>query len=197
MLDEIFEFYYTSNMHPVRLTPLTKEELRRGMSEEAVEKYLLLVKQLYDAFAFDVNAVYIRPSDDELQKRSSERVRIYETLIKHLFKNDAISDDAYFELHKYMPIEFGYIERPDKPGKYVADTLDDFRLSFERCVVDSDIHTDMRDYYLNERYGYGVCVRPETGPKPFVTSSDLFIYREEEQMQLPYTEISYAPSYSL
>ena len=43
MISNIFEFYYTIDMHPVRLKPLTKVELGRGMSEDALEKYLTLI----------------------------------------------------------------------------------------------------------------------------------------------------------
>ena len=50
MLSNIFEFYYTMDMHPVRLKPLTREELGRGMSADAVDKYLSLMEQLYKAY---------------------------------------------------------------------------------------------------------------------------------------------------
>ena len=178
MISNIFEFYYTMNMHPVRLKPLTREELGRGMTPDIVDKYLSLVEQLYHAFYFDVNAKFVPPSAEEHRQRVLTRVQIHNDLIKLLFKQDAISDDVYCELHESMGFEFGFIERPSVPGTYVSDSLDDFRLSFEYSLVEADQNSDLKDDYMDERYGYSVCVRPNT-PSGLVTSKDLCVIRFE------------------
>lgn len=191
MISEIFEFYYTSNMYPERLKPLTKQELCRGMSEDAADTYLSLVEQLYNAYSIDVNAKYVPKTPEERHRQAVECDRIYTALIKHLFKQDAISDDAFVELRKAIPIDFDFCERPDTKGKYVGDSLDDFRLAFEWALLDSDMNINLTDLYLTDRYGYGYCVRPETGPKQFVTAADLFLYRDADATQLPFEEITY------
>lgn len=178
MLSKIFEFYYTMDMHPTRLKPLTKEELGRGMSADAVEKYLSLMEQLYKAFYFDLNAEFVPLSREEHLQKSLLRERIYNDIIKLLFKQDAISDDVYCELHKAMPIEYNFIEHPDVPGKYVGDSLEDFRLAFEYSVVEADEFTYLDESYMEDRYGYGVCVWPGT-PNGRVTSKDLCVIRYE------------------
>lgn len=179
MITEIFEFYYTTNMHPARLKPLSREELSEGMSADAVEKYLSLVEQLYNVCAFDVNAEFV-PIPAEIRREEAMKCeRIYDDLIKHLFKQDAISDSAFFELHKAMPIDFDFIEHPSIPGKYVSDSLDDFRLAFERGLVESDEYTNMTNSYLEDRYRFSVCVRPNTPSKEYVLDSDLMIIRYE------------------
>jgi len=132
---EIFEFYYTTDAYPVRLKPLSKEELRRGMSSEAVEKYLSLIGELYNAFFYDVNSKVEPRSVEERYQKSFNRSKIYNSLIKHLFKVDAISEDAYCELHSTEPVEFDYVEHPSMPGKYVSDSLDDFRWAFDSLVT--------------------------------------------------------------
>ena len=106
MINEIFDFYYSRDVYPARLKPLSREELRRGMSEEAVENYLTLVEQLYNALAFDVSDDYLPPPFEEQRARALVRVKIYNSLIKHLFKQDAISDNAYCKLHEIMPVQF-------------------------------------------------------------------------------------------
>lgn len=192
MITEIFEFYYTTNMHPARLKPLSREELSRGMSGDAVDKYLSLVEQLYNASAFDVNAEFVPVSSEVYHQKAVARSQIYNSLIKHLFKQDAISDDAYCELHKTISIEFNFIEHPGTPGKYVSDSLDDFRLAFEYSIVEHDENINMRDEYLDDRYGYAVCVRPETPQKRWVTSEDLHIIRfERTPTDLHSVEASY------
>lgn len=178
MLTNIFEFYYTINMHPARLKPLSKEELGRGMPHDVVEQYLSLVEQLYNAYAFEVNAEFVPPNEEEHRQKILKRDQIGNSIIKLLFKYDAISDDTYCELRKVMPIEFNFMEHPSIPGKYVSDSLDDFRLAFEYCLVESDPNCDLRDDYLDDRYGYRVCVRPNT-PNGFVKSSDLCVIRFE------------------
>lgn len=178
MLSNIFEFYYTMDMCPARLKPLTREELGRGMPADAVDKYLSLMEQLYNAFYFDVNAEFVPLSDEEHRQKWLIREQIYNSIIKLLFKQDAISDEVYCELHKAMPMEYNFIEHPDAPGKYVGDSLDDFRLAFEYGIVECDENTDLRDEYLDDRYGYRVCVCPNT-PNGFVTSKDLCVIRFE------------------
>lgn len=178
MLSNIFEFYYTMDMHPVRLKPLTREELGRGMSADAVEKYLSLMEQLYKAFYFDLDAEFVPLSREEHLQKSLLRDRIYNDIIKLLFKQDAISDDVYCELHKAMPMEYNFVEHPDVPGKYVGDSLDDFRLAFEYGVIEADEFTYLADSYLEDRYGYSVCVRPGT-LNGMVTSKDLCVIRYE------------------
>lgn len=76
-------------------------------------------------------------------------------------------------------------------GKYVGDSFDDFRLAFEWALLDSDMNINLTDLYLTDRYGYGCCVRPETGSKPFVTAADLFLYRDADATQFSFEEISY------
>ena len=178
MLSNIFEFYYTMDMHPVRLKPLTREELGRGMSADAVDKYLSLMEQLYKAYYFDLDAEFAPLSQEERHQKWLVRDRIYNDIIKLLFKQDAISDDVYCELHKAISIEYNFIERPDVPGKYVGDSLDDFRLAFEYSIVDADEFTYLADSYMEDRYGYSVCVRPGT-PNGMVTSKDLCVIRYE------------------
>lgn len=178
MISNIFEFYYTMNMHPARLKPLTREELCRGMSAAAVDKYLTLMAQLYDSFYFDHDAEFVPLSEEEHRQKWVVQEQIYNSIIKLLFKQDAISDDVYCELHKSILIEYSSLEHPDKPGKYVGDSLDDFRLAFEYGILESDENTDLRDEYLDDRYGYRVCVRPGT-PNGLVTSKDLCVIRFE------------------
>lgn len=178
MLSNIFEFYYTMDMHPVRLKPLTREELGRGMSADAVEKYLSLIEQLYNAFYFDLDAEFMPLSQEAHHQKWLVRDRIYNDIIKLLFKQDAISDDVYCELHKAISIEYNFVEHPDIPGKYVGDSLDDFRLAFEYSIVDADKFTYLADSYMEDRYGYSVCVRPGT-PNGMVTSKDLCVIRFE------------------
>lgn len=178
MLSNIFEFYYTMDMHPARLKPLTREELGRGMSTDAVEKYLSLVEQLYKALYFDLDAEFVPLSQEERCQKALLQERIYNDIIKLLFKQDAISDAVYCELHKAMPMEYNFIEHPDVPGKYVGDSLDDFRLAFEYGIVEADEFTYLADSYMEDRYGYSVCVRPGT-PNGMVTSKDLCVIRYE------------------
>lgn len=40
MISEIFEFYYAYDLYPERQTPLSREELSKGMSDEAIDRYL-------------------------------------------------------------------------------------------------------------------------------------------------------------
>ena len=178
MISKIFEFYYTTNLYPIRLKPLTPKELERGMSSEAVEQYLSLVEQLYNAFYFDVNAEFTPLPVEIRHQKGLVREKIYNAIIKLLFMHDAISDDAYCELHKLMPIEFNFIEHPSIPQTYISDSLDDFRLAFEYCLVENDEYTDLSDNYLDDQYGYSVCVRPNT-PSGLVTSKDLQVIRYE------------------
>ena len=178
MLSNIFEFYYTMDMHPARLKPLTREELGKGMPADAVDKYLALMEQLYNAFYFDVDAEFEPLSEEEHRQKWVVRDRVYNDIIKLLFKQDAISDDVYCELHKAMPIEFSFIEHPGTPKKYIGDSLDDFRLAFEYSLVESDEYVNLCENYLDDRYGYDVCVRPNT-PNGLVTNKDLCIIRYE------------------
>lgn len=178
MISNIFEFYYTMNMHPSRLKPLTREELSRGMPVDAVDKYLSLVEQLYSAFYYDVNAEFAPLSEEEHRQKWAFREQVYHSLIKLLFKQDAISDDAYCELHETMPIAYNFIKHPYASDKYIGDSMDDFRLAFEYSIVESDAFTDLSNEYLNDRYGYSVCVRPNT-PSSLVTSKDLCVVRFE------------------
>ena len=191
MLDEIFEYYYTTNMYPERLKPLTKQELCKGMSESAADTYLSLVEQLYNACAIDVNAKFAPKNPEERRQHAMECDRIYTALITHLFKQDAISDNAFVELHKAIPIDFNFCECPDAKGKYIGDSLDDYRLAFEWALLDSDMYFNLTTLYLEDRYGYGYWIRPNTRSTSHVTSSDLFLYRKEDKIQLPYEEISY------
>jgi len=176
MIKNVFEHYYTLYPHPARLRPLSREELSKGMSVEAVDKYLDLVEKLYNACAFDVSDDYVPPPLETLHDKYAVISNIYESLIKHLYKNDAISDEAFFELHKVMYAEFKYIEHPHKPGVYICDSLDDFRLSFEYGIIDSDENIRQSHDYLMERYGYSICVRDNT-PSRQITSADLCVIR--------------------
>lgn len=178
MLSNIFEFYYTMDMHPARLKPLSREELGKGMAADAVDKYLALMEQLYNAFYFDVDAEFKPLSEDAYRQKMLVRDRVYNDIIKLLFKQDAISDDVYCELRKAMPIEYNFIEHPVIPRKYIGDSLDDFRLAFEYSLVENDENLDLRDEYLDDRFGYRVCVRPNT-PNGLVTSKDLCVIRFE------------------
>lgn len=178
MITKVFEYYYTMDIHPARLMPLTKDELGRGMSAEAVEKYLSLVEQLYHAFFFDVNADFVPISKEKHQQKWLVREKVYKNLIQLLFKQDAISDGVYCELHKAMPIEYNFTEHPGIPRKYIGDSLDDFRLAFEYSLVENDEYVDLSDVYLEDRYGYSVCVRPNT-PNGLVKSSDFYVIRFE------------------
>lgn len=178
MITNIFEFYYTMDMHPVRLNPLTREELGSGMSADTVDEYLSLVEQLYHVFYFDVNAEFVPPSAEEQRQRILTKEKVYNELIKLLLKQDAISDDVYCELHKAMPIEYNFTEHPSIPRKYIGDSLDDFRLAFEYSLVENDEYVNLRDVYLDDRYGYSVCVRPNV-PNGLVKSSDLYVIRFE------------------
>lgn len=178
MLSNIFEFYYTMDMHPARLKPLSREELGRGMSADAVDKYLSLMEQLYNAFYFNLDAEFVPISEEEHRQKWLIREQIYNSIINLLFKQDAISDNVYCELHKSILIEYNFLEHPDEAGKYVGDSLDDFRLAFEYGILESDENTDLRDEYLDDRYGYRVCVRPGT-PNGLVTSKDLCVIRFE------------------
>ena len=191
MIANIFEFYYTMDMHPARLKPLTREELGRGMSADAVDKYLALMEQLYNAFYFDVDAEFKPLSEEEHRQKWLVREQIYNSLIKLLFKQDAISDDVYCELHKSISIEYNFIEHPSIPKKYIGDSLDDFRLAFEYSLVENDENLDLCDEYLDDRFGYRVCVRPNT-PNGLVTSKDLCIIRfEGESTKIHSVEASY------
>ena len=77
MLDDIFEYYYTTNMYPERLKPLTKQELCSGMSESAADTYLSLVEQLYNACALDVNAEFTPMNPEERRQHAMECDHIY------------------------------------------------------------------------------------------------------------------------
>jgi len=190
MLDEIFDFMYTTDMYPEKLKPLERKDLCKGMSEADVDIYLSLVKQLYEALYFEVSADYKPLPKEELRERHYNQTRIYNSLIKHLFKCDAISDETYVALHEYLAAEFSFESIPGNDEQYVSDSLDDFRLSFERCIVDSNPSVDVSDEYLIDRYGYGWCVRPGT-KKLYVVPSDLFIYSCADANSLPFREISY------
>lgn len=192
MISEIFEYYYTNNMYPERLKPLTREELSEGMLNDTIDKYLSLIKELYDSFFYDVN-IQFEPLKPELRhQKYTKQSQVYNSLINHLFKNDAISDTAYVELHETMPIEFNFTERPDNPLIYVCDSLDDFRLAFELSILESDEHVNLSNLYLMDRYGYYICGRPNILQKKWITSSDLCIYRAEDLHQSPVCEeISY------
>lgn len=178
MITKVFEYYYTMDMHPARLKPLTKEELGRGMSAEAVEKYLSLVEQLYHAFFFDVNADFVPIPEEERRQKWITRERIYKGIIQLLFKQDAITDDVFCELNNSLLAEFNLTDHPGNPGKYIGDSLDDFRLAFEYSLVENDPNIDLPGCYLDERYGYSVCVKPNT-PSGIVKSSDLYVIRFE------------------
>lgn len=192
MINEIFEYYYTNNMYPERLKPLTREELSKGMTNDAIDKYLSLVKELYDAFFYDVNTRFEPLKPEIRHQRYAKQSQVYNSLINYLFKNDAISDAAYIGLHKTIQIEFNFTKRPDNPSLYVCDSLDDFRLSFERSIIENDEYVDPCNEYLSDRYGYDICVRPDTPAKMWITSSDLCIYRAEDLEQSPdCEEISY------
>lgn len=180
MITNIFEFYYTMKMYPVRLKPLTKEELRRGMTDDVIEKYFSFIKKLYDAFFFDVNVDSSLLSKEEQDRKWMDCEKAYKEIIKFLFVHDAISDDVYCELHESMPIEFNFTEHPGIPKKYISDSLEDFRLDFEFSLVESDEWIDLSDNYLNERYGYSVCVQPNI-PNGHVKASDLQVIRFEDK----------------
>lgn len=183
MISEIFEYYYTNNMYPERLKPLTREELSKGMTNDAIDKYLSLIKELYDAFFYDVNTQF-KPLKPEIRhQRYTKQSQVYNSLINHLFKKNAISDTAYIELHETMPIDFNFTERPDNPSLYVCDSLDDFRLAFERSILENDEQVNLIYEYLSDRYGYYVCARPDIPAKQLVTSSDLQIIRFEGAIQ--------------
>lgn len=167
-------------MHPTRLKPLTKEELSRGMTDDAIEKYFSLIKNLYDAFFFDSNEECYPLPKEEQHRKWMRREKIYKEIIKFLFVNDAISDDVYCELYKSMPIQYNYTEYPCNPHKFIGDSLEDFRLTFEYCLVESDDRINLNDDYLSERYGYGVCVRSDT-PNRHVMASDLQVIRFENK----------------
>jgi hypothetical protein len=148
------------------------------MSADAVDKYLALMEQLYNAFYFDVDAEFIPLSEEEHRQKWLVRDRVYNDIIKLLFNQNAISDDVYCELHKAMHIEYRFIEHPNSLGKYVGDSLDDFRLTFEYDIVEADEYTDLADNYLNVRYNYSVGVCLDT-PSGQVTSKDLCVIRYE------------------
>lgn len=178
MITKIFEFYYTTDMHPVRMKPLSKEELSKGMPTDAVEKYLSLVEQLYHAYYFDVDAEFVPLSQEEQRQRWLIREKIANDILKILFKLDAISDDVYCSLHETMSIEYNFAEHPGIPRKYIGDSLDDFRLAFEYSLVEADEYTNLSDDYMDARYGYSVCVRPNT-PSGLIHSCDLHVIRFE------------------
>lgn len=179
-------------MYPERLKPLTREELSKGMTNDAIDKYLSLIKELYNAFFYDVNTQF-KPLKPEIRhQKYTKQSQVYNSLINHLFKKNAISDTAYIELHETMPIDFNFTERPDNPSLYVCDSLDDFRLAFERSILENDEQVNLCDEYLRDRYGYYVSVRLNSPAKKWITSSDLCIYRVEDSKQSPVREeISY------
>lgn len=178
MLSNIFEFYYTTNMHPARLKPLTRDELCKGMSADAVDKYLSLMEQLYNAYYIDLDDEFVPLPREELHQKRLVQDRLFKDITKLLFKQDAISDNVYLELHKIMPVEYNSLDHPIVPGKSVGDSLDDFRLAFEYGILECDENIDLRDEYLDDRYGHNVCVRPGT-PNGLVTSKDLCVIRYE------------------
>lgn len=181
MLTEIFEYYYTMNLHPVRIKPLTKKELSKGMSTEAIDKYLSMMQQLYAAFAYDVNDESLCCSSEERRQKMYQRDSIYKSLIKYLYSIDAISECVYDELRKTSGVEFKYEEHPSGNGIYISDSIEDFRLAFERYIVECDSRNDVYDDYISERYGYSVCVKPDTR-NLFVKDEDLHIVHFEEEL---------------
>lgn len=191
MINEVFELYYTTNMHPARLLPLSKEELSIGMPVKAIEQYLALIERLYNILAFDVNEKRTPPSKEEQRQSHLDASKAYNDIIKLLFTHDAISDDTFCELHKCMPIEFGFIEHPNNSNEYVADTLDDFRLAFELSILEHNTNIQLAESYLDDRYGYAICVKPGT-TRHWIDSSDLQIIRfEKESADIKSVEVSY------
>lgn len=148
-------------MHPARLKPLSKEELNSGMPAEEVEKYLSLVEQMYNAFFSDVNSERAL-TREEYDKKWLNCVLTYNSLIGFLTMQNAISGKVYYKLLESVSIEYNYIEHPYMHKKFVGDSLDDFRLAFEYSIVECYDNVYLCHDYLDERYGYRVCVRPNT-----------------------------------
>ena len=65
------------DMHPARLKPLSRENLGRGMSADAVDMYLSLMEQLYNAFYFDLDAEFVPLSEEEHRKKWLIREQLY------------------------------------------------------------------------------------------------------------------------
>ena len=194
MIDKIFEYYYTMDMHPVRLAPLSREELRKGMPEKAVDEYLTLVGKLYSAFALDVNGQKVPlplPLDVQNQ-RCAEQTELYHAILKLLLTHNSISIDTFFELHKKMSVYFGYEEVPNNSGRYVGDSLDDFRLAFELNIVENSENINVDTAYLNDRYEHSICIRPGT-PDRWINNHNLRIVRFEEPLSndMHIVELSY------
>ena len=84
MISKIFEFYYTMDLFPIRLKPLTPNELRRGMSDEAVNQYLSLMEQMYNAFYIDVNTELAPLSAEVYRQKVFVREKIYNTIINNI-----------------------------------------------------------------------------------------------------------------
>ncbi len=177
MITNIFEFYYTTEFCPPRIKPLSREELGAGMREDIVEEYLSLVEQLYGAFYCDVNAQFVPLTSEQHYQKWSNQNCIYNSIIKLLFQQNAISDRAYRELSNAMLIDYNFTEHPLFPQKYIGDSLDDFRLTFEYALVESDENIDLPNEYLYSRYKCSVCIRPDAKPTGIAKSSDLCVIR--------------------
>ena len=189
MISEIFEYYYTIKMHPARLAPLSKEELSHGMPMDAVEKYLALIQKLFELLSFDVNAKKAPLPVEERRQTNLAATNTYNAIIKHLFTHDAISDDTYCELHKTMSAEFNFIEHPDGFDRYICDTVDDFRLAFELSILENNVRFELPDAYLDDRYGFAICVRPGT-TNGWVSHSDLQVIRFDKQSEDIHTVVA-------
>lgn len=176
MITNVFEYYYTTDVYPVRLKPLSRDELLEGLPTDVVDKYLFLVEQLYLAFFYDVNAEFVPLSEDEHRQNWITRQNLYNDIIRLLFKHDAISDDVFCEFHKTMPIEFNYLELPGLSRKYIGDSLDDFRLAFELGLVECDENINLIQSYLYACYNYLVCGRPNA-QTDVLRSADLRVIR--------------------
>ena len=196
-MDGFIEEYYTGNMYPERLKPIPREELVKHLDTGVVDKYLSIVKQLFTLCSYDVNAAFSRKSFKQLQDEDAQFDAVYRELVNLMFKKDMITDSTYLELQQGMPIGFDFLERPDRHGKYVSDTCDDYRLAFERSIVDCCSSCDITCEYLHSRYGYRYCGRPNSLEKEFITNKDLFLFNCVDALDHPIQEIGYWEAYSL
>lgn len=179
MITNIFQLCYTTSMHPVRLTPLSKEELTDGMSADDVNNYLSFVEQLYQVLFHDVDTEFIPLTDAEHHEKWFARTQVYTALIEFLLKKNAISVDAFCELKRLMPIEYNFTAHPVIPGKFVGDSIDDFRLAFEYTLLENDENIDLYNEYLDARYGYCISFLSGTSSCNHAKQPNLLVFRIE------------------
>ena len=150
----IFEQYYIIDPYPERLNPLSKKELLSGMPLEAVEEYLSLVEKLYYLSVFDTDKELSAILDGNNIKKEENKWQIYTSILELLFRCDLISESAQFELSNTNYANFDFLRDPCNPAKFIVDSVDDFRLSFERNMAEIFSNDSVIDNYLKSRYGY-------------------------------------------